>query len=82
AELSGPLLALVNYAENAKTVAVSLMLAAFLGPGYLLAKAILVFAAISLVSAAVPRFSFARAIKYLSYLNIIALGEVIICLII
>lgn len=81
-ELSGPLLALADYAENAKTVAVSFMLAALLGPGLVLAKALVIFACLSLVSAAVPRFSFARAVKYLSLLNIIALGEVIICLII
>jgi formate hydrogenlyase subunit 4 len=80
AELSGPLLAAVHYGEYAKAVAVSALLAALTGPGFLIAKALLAFTAMALLSAALPRFSMKRVVRYLTALNIIALAEVVLSL--
>jgi len=79
-ELSGRWLALVTYAENARMVAVSLMLAALLGPTHLWLKATLIFTLLSALSIALPRMHLAKAIRWLSFLNVLALAEVIACL--
>ncbi len=80
AELSGVLLGLVNFAEDAKIVAMSLLLASFFGSQFLILKAILVFSLMSLISAALPRFTVEKAVKYLTILNIVAMAEVILSL--
>lgn len=80
AELSGGLLAAVNYAEYAKAVALSALLASFFGPSHFLLKTLLVFVAMNLVSVSLPRFALNKAVKYLTALNILALMEVIISL--
>ncbi|MBR9689388.1 MAG: NADH-quinone oxidoreductase subunit H [Candidatus Altiarchaeota archaeon] len=79
-ELSGILLAIVNYSEYAKAVAISALLASFFGPSLLLLKSVGIFIIISLLSAVLPRFSVNKAIKYLTILNIIAMLEVVISL--
>ena len=80
AELSGVLLAMVEYAEYAKAVAVSVLLALFFGPTLVLVKAIVIFFAMCLLSSVLPRFSVNKAVKYLTVLNMVALMEVIVSL--
>lgn len=80
AELSGALLGLVEYAEYAKAVAISLLLASFFGSQWIIAKAILVFITMALLSSVLPRFSVNKVVKYLTALNIIAMLEVIVSL--
>lgn len=79
-ELSGRLLALVNYAEDARWLAISLMLARMLGPSWLLLKAMGVFLVMVAFSIALPRMHIDRAIKFWSVMNILAMAEVIACL--
>lgn len=80
AELSGALLAMVEYAEYAKAVAVSALLAAMFGPSWILAKAVAIFTMMTLVAAVLPRFSVKKVVKYLTALNIVAMLEVVISL--
>ena len=80
AELSGVLLACVNYAHYAKAVAISALLAYMWGPSYFLIKALVIFSFMTLISSLLPRFSVKKLIKYLTILNIVAMLEVIISL--
>ena len=80
AELSGGLLAAVDYAHYAKAVALSALLASFLGPSWFLLKTFAVFALMCLVSVSLPRFATDKAVKYLTALNILAMMEVVISL--
>jgi formate hydrogenlyase subunit 4 len=79
-ELSGRLLALVNYAEDAHWLAVSLMLASLFGPSLLLLKAFGIFMLMDAVSVVLARMHIKKAIKFLSFLNVLAMAEVVLCL--
>ncbi|MBR9681808.1 MAG: NADH-quinone oxidoreductase subunit H [Candidatus Altiarchaeota archaeon] len=79
-EFSGGLLALINYAENAKMVAVSLMLAALLGPSVFWLKTLGVFMVMAIFSIALPRMRINKAIRFLSFINILTMLEVIVSL--
>ncbi|MBR9680413.1 MAG: NADH-quinone oxidoreductase subunit H [Candidatus Altiarchaeota archaeon] len=80
AELSGVLLACVNYAHYAKAVAASALLAYMWGPNYFFLKSLGIFSFMVLLSSLLPRFSVKKLIKYLTILNIVAMLEVIISL--
>ena len=79
-ELSGIFLGLVNFAENAKIVAMSFLLASFFGSQFSILKALLIFSGMSLISTSLPRFTVKNAVKYLTILNIVAMAEVILSL--
>jgi len=80
AELSGKLLAFVNYAEDAKKFTISLMLASMLGPGLLIFKSLLIFSIMVALSYSLPRFHIDRVMRFLALVNILSLAEVIGCL--
>jgi formate hydrogenlyase subunit 4 len=76
-ELSGFLLAMAKYAENAKEVAASFLLASFFGGEFLVLKALAIFIAMSVISASLSRFSFQNAVKYLTAINVVSMLEVV-----
>jgi NADH-quinone oxidoreductase subunit H len=80
-ELSGVLLAMTKYAETAKEVAISFLLASFFGGEMLFLKALLVFITMAGISASLSRFSFQKAVKYLTAINVVSMVEVIASLI-